>query len=603
MMSSPEESGQDDTAKHDASTPPKSEASSHAGESVHDNPPPQNASDPQNVEKDGDADAAANPEAAAPTRSAEAPLHSIFPKRTKIFIVCMTVASSIFSPFTNFVYLPALNALAADLAVTVADINFSITSYQILQGIAPLFFGDLADRAGRRPVYLLTFAIYAGANVGLALQDNYAALLVLRALQSTGSSATIAIGNGVVADVFTSAERGGFVGWVQSGIQVAPALAPVVGGILTQFLGWRAIFWFLVIASGLYVVAYALFVPETSRTVVGNGSVPAQGVNRPLLGAFAPPRDKVDAKRAEEGPAKRRLTLPNPLPSLRIVFEKDVAIVLFFISLLVTFFYTLIVPFPGILAQNYGFNDLQVGLCYMCAQFPLPVSWSAPRADASRSPFSVGAMLGSITGGHVLDWRFRRVARAVGVTPDRKRSASLRHFPIERARLGVAWAPALATAATTAAWGWVLAARPPLAAPLVVMFVDGAAMSAAQAMGTTLLVDLYPQSPATVSASLNICRCLMAAAGSAAVQYVIDAWGLGWTYTFCGLVLAACMPLLWVLARWGPRWREERWVRLERREEERTRKKEEKSAARREEGGDGRGGRSGVGAVDDKDTQ
>ena len=123
------------------------------------------------------------------------PPHSIFPRSTKIFIVAMTVVSSLFSPFSNFCYIPALNVLAADLAGgSLAAIDFTVTSYQVLQGLAPMFFGDMADHAGRRPVYLLTFAIYLGANVGLALQRNYAALIVLRALQSTGSSATIAVG-------------------------------------------------------------------------------------------------------------------------------------------------------------------------------------------------------------------------------------------------------------------------------------------------------------------------------------------------------------------------------------------------------------------------
>ena len=51
-----------------------------------------------------------------------------------------------------------------------------------------------------------------GANIGLALQNNYAALIVLRCLQSTGSSGTVALGNGVVADIASSGERGKFMG-------------------------------------------------------------------------------------------------------------------------------------------------------------------------------------------------------------------------------------------------------------------------------------------------------------------------------------------------------------------------------------------------------
>jgi multidrug resistance protein len=180
----------------------------------------------------------------------------------KVFIVLMTVFSTLFSPFSSFIYLPALTPIAESYHRSVAELNFTVTVYQIMQAVAPLFFGDLSDQIGRRPVYVLTFAIYLGSNIGLALQNNFAALMVLRALQSTGSSATVAIGSAVMADLTTSAERGGYITAVQASVMFAPALAPVLGGILTQFLGWRSTFWFLVISASVFVVIYVPFVPE-----------------------------------------------------------------------------------------------------------------------------------------------------------------------------------------------------------------------------------------------------------------------------------------------------------------------------------------------------
>ena len=91
-------------------------------------------------------------------------------------------------------------------------INLTVTAYAILQGIAPAFFGELSDKVGRRPVYVISFGIYVAANTGLAIQNRYAALLLLRMLQSLGASATVAIGYGVVADIATPAERGRVLG-------------------------------------------------------------------------------------------------------------------------------------------------------------------------------------------------------------------------------------------------------------------------------------------------------------------------------------------------------------------------------------------------------
>jgi hypothetical protein len=182
--------------------------------------------------------------------------YSIFTLSQKRFIVFMVSIASFFSPLSANIYFPALNVLSVDFKVSEAIMNLTLSSYMIFQGLAPCLFGDLADMAGRRPAYLIGFAIYIGACVGLAVCDSFAALLVLRCLQSSGSSSTIALGSGVVADIATSAERGVWMGWATAGAmyvlnrapsdvvltlisRVAPAIAPVLGGILTDFLGWR----------------------------------------------------------------------------------------------------------------------------------------------------------------------------------------------------------------------------------------------------------------------------------------------------------------------------------------------------------------------------
>jgi MFS family permease len=91
--------------------------------------------------------------------------------------------------------------------------------------LAPAFIGDLSDVSGRRPAYIVCFVIYIGANIGLALQSSYTALLVLRCLQSSGSSGTIAIAYAVVADVSTYADRGVFSGFALVGAMLGPTVS------------------------------------------------------------------------------------------------------------------------------------------------------------------------------------------------------------------------------------------------------------------------------------------------------------------------------------------------------------------------------------------
>lgn len=123
-------------------------------------------------------------------------------------------------------------------------------------------------------------------------------------------------------------------------------------------------------------------------------------------------------------------------------------------------------------------------------------------------------------------------------------------------------------------------------------------LSGTMSMLITLLVDLYPQRASTAMAGLNLCRCSMSAAGTASVEYIIAAWGLGWTYTFLGgLMLVLSVPALAVVVWRGPAWREERHVRLERKEEAKKRRRGE---GREDQQQQQRGGGEQVREVEDK---
>lgn len=301
------------------------------------------------------------------------PPYSTFTKYQKNYIVFLAAFAGLFSPLSSNIYFPALNTLSRELKVSHELINLTLTTFMIFQGLAPTIFGDLADMAGRRPTYIMCFVIYIGANIGLALQNNYAALLVLRCLQSTGSSGTVALGTGVVADIASTGERGLYMGLAQFGPMAAPALAPILGGILAQFLGWRSLFWFLTILATVFFILLGISFPETGRNVVGNGSIPPQGWNMSLLDYMKSQKtdqmealsrtDSYQATKVSQAElaSKRKLRWPNPLKTVHIILEKDVAILLLFCGLLYTAMYTVLASIPSLFAEIYGYNELQIG--------------------------------------------------------------------------------------------------------------------------------------------------------------------------------------------------------------------------------------------------
>lgn len=114
--------------------------------------------------------------------------YSTFTKNQKRLISFLVAFASMFSPLSSFIYYPAITSMASSLHVSVELINLTISTYMIVSGIAPAIVGSLSDTVGRRPIYLVTIMVYLGANIGLAVQDSYVALLLLRMMQSLGSS-------------------------------------------------------------------------------------------------------------------------------------------------------------------------------------------------------------------------------------------------------------------------------------------------------------------------------------------------------------------------------------------------------------------------------
>lgn len=302
------------------------------------------------------------------------PLFTVFTKREKLIIIAVCAWGGFISPISNAIYLPALNILATDFHVTISQMNLTVTAFMIFQGLTPMFIGNFAESAGYRPAFLICFMIYFISNIALAVQDSYVALLLLRMLQSIGSSGTIALRNGVIASIVTPAERGTALAWVQIGTLMGPAFGPLIGGALAETIGWRWIFWFLAMVTASALVLQLLFVPETNRKIVGNGMLPPwEWWNISLLDmerrkTFAD-RAAYDARRKlMEGrgmPPRPKLGWPNPTPSLRILVEKDSSLALICGALNFAALYEIMTSIPLLYREIYGFDTLQISLVYM----------------------------------------------------------------------------------------------------------------------------------------------------------------------------------------------------------------------------------------------
>lgn len=159
-------------------------------------------------------------------------------------------------PVATSIYLPSLPAMAQDLEVGVGAAQLTLTVFLIGFAAAHLIYGPLADRHGRRPVLIAGLLLFTVASVACALAPNVEALIGARLLQSLGACAGPVIGRAVVRDLFERDQVARVMAWIGTALALAPALAPIIGGYLQVWFGWRLSF----IAAALYGAVIAWLV-------------------------------------------------------------------------------------------------------------------------------------------------------------------------------------------------------------------------------------------------------------------------------------------------------------------------------------------------------
>ncbi|TGJ86287.1 hypothetical protein E0Z10_g2477 [Xylaria hypoxylon] len=477
--------------------------------------------------------------------------YTVFSSNIRIFLTAFLGVVMILSTLTATIYFPLIPMLSSQLSVSIQAINLTVTVYVIFQAVSPGIFASLSDSFGRRPVLLGITFIYASATLGLVINpNNYTVLIILRGLQSIGGSATTPLAYGIASDVAVTSQRGKMLGPMLSICNGISAIGPVIGGAVA--LGTNGVTWvfasLLVIAVVCLVVAGCVL-PETARSIVGNGSKPPTGVHRTwwsLIRRGALYRygtSDVEISRGAERfhPAENRKpwTISATLDAFRIIAVRDATAVLWMIATSYSVYYTFQVAIPAIFAEVYHFNELQIGLALL--------------------PGLIGMTMGGFVAGKLLDRNYAYTAKVNGIDVDHKRAQDLLHFPLETARYRNCFPFLFIQLIQIIGYGWAVTYRAHPAVLIILQFFICGVSTLLSHTASALLVDIFPEQSSTAYAAAQAVRCGLSAVSSAVLQPLIHTLGRGWYFTaFAVFVSIGGFLTVEISRRWGMKWRQAR---------------------------------------------
>jgi multidrug resistance protein len=151
--------------------------------------------------------------------------------------------------------------------------------------IGPLLLAPLCEIYGRRIVLTGANVFFCVWQIGCALSQNITSLIIFRLLAGIGGSGCLTIGGGVISDLFHPDRRGKATAIYTVGPLFGPVLGPICGGFIGQRIGWRWVFWILLIAASVITIGIEIFNKETNPRVLMQRKVNRlqKELNRPDL--------------------------------------------------------------------------------------------------------------------------------------------------------------------------------------------------------------------------------------------------------------------------------------------------------------------------------
>ena len=178
-------------------------------------------------------------------------------------IALLLAALAAIGPFSVDTYLPSLHDIGDSLHASPLDVQQTLTTYLLMFSVMSLWHGAISDALGRRRIILLSLWLFSLASLGCLFATRIEHLWLLRGLQGVAACAGVVVSRAIVRDLFSGPAAQRLMSHITMIFAIAPAIAPVIGGHLQSWFGWRSVFVFLALMGVALLAACSWRLAET----------------------------------------------------------------------------------------------------------------------------------------------------------------------------------------------------------------------------------------------------------------------------------------------------------------------------------------------------
>ncbi|WP_144465094.1 MFS transporter [Bacillus thuringiensis] len=175
-----------------------------------------------------------------------------------VFTLCFIV---LLGPMNAVLFNVALEDIANDLSISQSKVSWVVVGYSLVVGIGSMIYGKMADRYSVKRLLIISIIIFVAGSIVGFVNQSYEIIIFARLVQASGGAAFIALSMIAVAKLVAPAKKPGALAMISSSIALAVGIGPLVGGAITNTLGWPYLFLFMVISMvGIFLLVK--FMPE-----------------------------------------------------------------------------------------------------------------------------------------------------------------------------------------------------------------------------------------------------------------------------------------------------------------------------------------------------